>query len=93
VVLGLGARVVIEGFEANNDRLLIETLAGDDVIEATGLTAGSIQLTADGGSGNDILLGGAGDDTLLGGDGDDILIGGPGNDILDGGAGNNVLIQ
>ncbi len=92
-VLGLGAAVFIDNFEAGLDRLFINGLAGDDVIEASGLTAGSIALTADGGDGNDILIGGDGDDVLLGGNGDDILIGGPGNDVLDGGAGDNVVIQ
>ena len=35
----------------------------------------AIQLTADGGDGNDVLIGGDGADTLIGGDGDDVLIG------------------
>jgi Ca2+-binding RTX toxin-like protein len=85
--------VNLVGAEAANDRLTVNALDGDDVVEATGVAAGAIQLTADGGSGDDILLGGDGNDTLLGGPGDDVLIGGPGNDILDGGPGSNVLIQ
>jgi Ca2+-binding RTX toxin-like protein len=92
-VTGLAARVNVAGAEAANDRLTLNALAGDDVIDASGLAAGAIQLTADGGDGDDVLIGGASDDTLLGGAGDDVLIGGPGQDILDGGAGNNVLIQ
>ena len=63
------------------------------MIEASGLGAGSIQFTGDGGDGNDILIGGAGNDTLLGGDGDDVLVGGGGIDVLDGGPGDNVVIQ
>ena len=92
-VLGLAARVNITGAEAANDRLTINALAGDDVVDATGLASGAIQLTADGGDGDDVLLGGAGNDVLLGGNGDDVLIGGPGIDILDGGPGNNIIIQ
>ncbi len=92
-VLGLATRLVIEGFEANLDRLVIETLAGDDVVEASGMQAGSIQLVANGGAGDDVLVGGDGNDTLLGGDDDDVLVGGPGLDVLDGGAGSNVVIQ
>ena len=92
-VLGLAARVHIAGAEAANDRLIVNALAGDDVVDASGLAAGAIQLTADGGYGNDVLIGSAGNDTLLGGAGDDVLIGGPGQDILDGGPGNNILIQ
>ncbi len=93
VVNGLASRIVIRGFEAANDRIVINGLAGDDVIEASGLPAGVMQLTANGGAGNDVLIGGAGNDTLLGGDGDDVLIGGLGLDILDGGLGDNILIQ
>jgi Ca2+-binding RTX toxin-like protein len=92
-VLGLAAQVNVTGAEAALDRLVINTLAGDDVVEATGLAVGAIALTADGGAGADVLLGGDGADVLLGGDDDDVLIGGPGQDVLDGGAGDNVVIQ
>ena len=50
-VLGLAAQVNITGAEAANDRLTVNALAGDDVVEASGLAAGAIQLTADGGDG------------------------------------------
>ena len=86
-------RVNITGAEAANDRLTVNALAGDDVVEASGLAAGAIQLTADGGDGDDVLIGGAGNDVLAGGAGDDVLIGGPGLDILDGGPGDNIVIQ
>ena len=92
-VLGLAAQVNIIGAEAANDRLTVNALAGDDVVEASGLAAGAIQLTANGGADNDVLIGGDGNDVLSGGDGDDVLIGGPGLDVLDGGAGDNVIIQ
>ena len=92
-VLGLATQINITGFEAINDRIVINTLAGDDVVEASGLGAGAIQLQADGGPGNDILIGGDGNDVLFGGDGDDVLIGGPGLDVLDGSFGDNVVIQ
>jgi Ca2+-binding RTX toxin-like protein len=91
-VLGLAALVNITGHEAANDRLTLNTLAGDDVVEASGLEA-VIQLIADAGAGDDVLVGSAGADVLFGGDGDDVLLGGPGLDILDGGAGDNVVIQ
>ena len=92
-ILGLATAITITGFEAADDRIVINGLGGNDVIEASGLAAGSIQLTADGGDGDDILVGGSGDDTLLGGEGDDVLDGGPGLDVLDGGPGDNVIIQ
>ena len=63
-MLGLAAQVNITGAEAANDRLTVNALAGDDVVEASGLAAGAIQLTADGGDGDDVLIGGAGNDTL-----------------------------
>jgi Ca2+-binding RTX toxin-like protein len=92
-VLGLPVQVNITGAEAARDMLLISTLAGDDVVDASGLAADSIQHAADGGADDDVLIGGAGVDLLHGGDGDDVLIGGPGVDMLDGGEGDNILIQ
>src|SRR5690606_1953703 len=92
-VLGLPTQINITGFEAANDRLVINALGGDDVIEGSGVGAGSIQLTFNGGADDDVLIGGDGNDVLLGGDGDDVLLGGLGLDILDGGTGDNVVIQ
>jgi len=92
-VLGLAAQVNITGAEAANDRLTVNALAGDDVIEASGLAVGAIQLTANGGDDDDVLVGGDGNDTLLGGSGDDVLVGGAGLDILDGGDGDDIEIQ
>src|SRR3954470_4141703 len=92
-VNGLAALISVSGAIATNDRLTVNALAGDDVVDASGLAAGSILLTADGGDNDDVLIGGGGDDTLLGGAGDDVLIGGPGADILDGGPGDNVVLD
>jgi len=92
-VLGLRARVGITGAGATTDRLTVNALAGDDIVDASSLAASAIRLTADGGNGDDVLLGGAGPDTLLGGAGDDVLIGGAGADILDGGTGDNVVLD
>jgi Ca2+-binding RTX toxin-like protein len=92
-VLGLSATVSVVGSEPALDQLIIRMLAGDDVVEASGLQAGVINLTVDGGPGNDVLIGSAGADVLIGDDGDDVLEGGPGIDVLDGGPGNNTVIQ
>ena len=46
-------------------------LGGDDVIDATSLEADGIQLTMNGGLGDDIFLGSEGDDLINGGDGND----------------------
>ena len=92
-VSGLSARVTASGAIAGSDRLTVNALSADDVLDATGLAAGAALLTLDGGDGDDVLLGGAGNDTLLGGAGDDVLIGGPGTDTIDGGLGDNVVID
>ena len=92
-VTGLAARVDVTHAQAAQDQLAIDALAGDDVVDGSGLAADAIQFHADGGDGNDVLTGGAGADTLLGGAGDDVLNGGPGVDTLDGGPGNNVVNQ
>lgn len=90
-VIGLAAQVNITGANAANDRLVINGGAGDDVIEASGVAAGSIGLTLNGGDGNDVLIGGDGDDILIGGPGDDVLLGGLGNDIFVSDAGDIVI--
>jgi Ca2+-binding RTX toxin-like protein len=92
-VIGLAAQVNIAGGEAANDRLTVSAREGDDVIEASGVAVGAIQLTLDGGAGDDVLIGGAGNDILLGGPGDDVLIGGAGVDTLDGGDGSDIEIE
>jgi Ca2+-binding RTX toxin-like protein len=74
------------------DRIVINGLGGDDVITSSGLSGG-VQLVANGGDGNDVLIGGPENDVLSGGNGDDVLIGGGGQDVLDGGPGGNVVIN
>jgi Ca2+-binding RTX toxin-like protein len=90
-VLGLSSVIEILDFDIGIDKLVINTLGGDDVVDASTLDA-SIVFQADGGEGDDVLLGGAGADTLLGGLGDDVLIGGLGVDNLNGGLGDNIII-
>ena len=75
------------------DALRIEALAGNDVVEASQLTAGVLRYSASGGDGNDVLIGSAGDDTLQGDNGNDVLVGGLGIDALDGGPGANIVVQ
>jgi Ca2+-binding RTX toxin-like protein len=92
-VQGLAATVHIAGADPASDRVTINAKAGDDLVNASHLAAGVIQLTADGGDGDDVLVGSAGDDILVGDAGDDIVIGGPGQDALDGGPGDNTVVQ
>jgi Ca2+-binding RTX toxin-like protein len=91
-VAGLATTVTIAGSEGANDRLIISTLAGNDVIDASGLQAGTTQLTIDGGAGNDTITGSAGDDLLLGGAGNDLVNGGRGNDVAFLGSGNDTFV-
>jgi hypothetical protein len=92
-LVGLAAQINIVGAEPANDRLTVNMLAGDDTLEASGLSAAAIALTGDGGDDDDVLIGGDGPDTLFGGNGDDVLLGGLGIDVLDGGPGDDVEIQ
>jgi Ca2+-binding RTX toxin-like protein len=82
--------VTISNFDAT-DRLVVNGLGGDDTISAAGLGT-AMQLTENGGDGDDVLVGSAGADVLLGGAGNDVLIGNGGLDVLDGGTGSNTLI-
>jgi Ca2+-binding RTX toxin-like protein len=92
-VVGLSAQIDVTGASATNDRVTVVALSGDDVVDASGVAAGTALLSIDGRDGDDLLVGGQGNDVISGGDGDDILIGGPGADTLDGGTGDNVLID
>ena len=91
-VTGLPTSVAIAGAEIANDQLVINTLAGNDVINAGGLSAETIQLTIDGGAGNDSITGSQGSDILIGGDGNDTVIGGRGNDVAFLGSGDDKFI-
>ena len=62
------------GFEAAG----VTGTAGDDVLDAGGLTAGPVTLL--GLAGNDTLVGGSGNDLLTDGDGANVIYGGDGND-------------
>ena len=90
-VTGLPARVRLTGTEPGGDRLEVNGLGGDDTIDSSGLSAARLQVRADGGAGNDVLLGGDGDDVLSGGDGADVIFAGSGDNVAFGGAGDDVL--
>ena len=63
-VAGLPAQVSVSGADPGNDRLTVNALAGDDVVDASELHAGAVLLTLNGGDGDDVLIGGDGNDTL-----------------------------
>jgi len=91
-VAGLFTLVTVQGSEGNQDGLAVDTLGGNDNVNASGLAAGVVQLTVDGGTGNDIIVGSAGADRLLGGDGNDVVTGGRGDDEAFLGAGNDIFV-
>jgi Ca2+-binding RTX toxin-like protein len=74
------------------ENLVVNAGGGDDVITAGNGLANLIQLTIDGGAGNDTITGGDGNDTLLGGDGNDTVTGGRGNDNAQLGTGDDTFV-
>jgi len=93
--------VKLSGTMASGASLTLTNLADGTVVDASGMTAGGVNVgfeagatsarNVKGGAGNDTLVGGNGNDTLIGGAGNDSITGGAGNDSLDGGAGNDTL--
>jgi Ca2+-binding RTX toxin-like protein len=81
-VFGLQATTNIFFTEQANDRLTLNGLGGDDVIDASSLEAGVVQLTMNGGLGADVFLGSEGDDLINGGDGNDVAFMGAGDDTF-----------
>ena len=75
-----------------SERIELNANGGDDTISATGDLASLIQLSLDGGAGNDSIGGGNGIDTLFGGDGNDTVDGNQGNDVAFLGAGDDVFV-
>src|SRR5207248_11713244 len=74
------------------ENLVVNLNGGDDTFTAGNGLAPLIQISVDGGAGNDTITGGDGADRLTGGDGNDLIVGGRGNDVLLGGAGDDALV-
>src|SRR5882724_11078699 len=74
------------------ENFVLNMNGGDDVFTAGNGLASLINLTIDGGTGNDTITGGDGNDTLFGGDGNDVINGGRGNDLAVLGAGNDTFV-
>jgi trimeric autotransporter adhesin len=77
---------------ANVETIVINAKGGNDTIIGANGLAGLVNLTIDGGAGNDTIVGGDGTDLLLGGDDNDVVTGGKGNDVAGLGAGNDTFI-
>ncbi len=73
------------------EKAVVNLNGGDDHFSATGNLAALVQVTVDGGAGNDTLLGSNGADTLMGGDGNDFIDGQQGNDTILLGAGDDTF--
>ncbi|MFN0138091.1 MAG: calcium-binding protein [Phycisphaerae bacterium] len=73
------------------ERLTLNMNAGNDSLACTGNLAALIQITADGGAGDDRLLGSNGADLLTGGDDDDFIDGQQGSDVAFLGAGDDTF--
>ncbi|MCG3128074.1 MAG: hypothetical protein CHACPFDD_02948 [Phycisphaerae bacterium] len=73
------------------EQLVLNAQGGDDSLACTGNLAALIQITADGGAGDDALLGSNGADVLMGGDDDDFIDGQQGNDTVLMGAGDDTF--
>jgi Ca2+-binding RTX toxin-like protein len=73
------------------ENLVLNANGGDDSFSATGNLAPLIQITVDGGTGNDTLLGSNGNDLLIGGDGNDFVDGQQGSDVALLGAGDDTF--
>jgi Ca2+-binding RTX toxin-like protein len=102
-VFGLHTAVNVFFQEQADDRLTLNALGGDDVVDATSLEADGIQLTINGGLGTDFMIGSEGDDLINGGDGNDTALMGAGddtfvwnpgddNDIIEGQAGFDTMV-
>jgi Ca2+-binding RTX toxin-like protein len=76
----------------NSEALFVESLAGNDTLNAGLGLAALTQLTLDGGAGNDALNGGDGDDTLRGGSENDAIDGNGGADTALMGAGDDTFV-
>jgi Ca2+-binding RTX toxin-like protein len=74
------------------ENLVLNANGGNDIITAGNGLAGLIQLTIDGGAGDDTITGGDGNDFLIGGDGNDVITGGRGSDTALLGAGDDRFV-
>ena len=102
-IAGLTAAITVIGAEPSLDELVIDAGGGADIIDASAVQAGAMELTLMGGPDDDTLIGGGGNDLLLGGQGNDTMFGGPGDDtfvwnpgdgsdIIEGQAGQDTLL-
>jgi Ca2+-binding RTX toxin-like protein len=73
------------------ENLVLNMNGGTDTFTGSNGLATLIQITVDGGTGNDTITGGDGADLLIGGDGNDVVTGGRGNDTAFLGTGDDTF--
>jgi Ca2+-binding RTX toxin-like protein len=91
-VTGLAATVRLHHSEEAHDTLVIKGRGGADAIDSAKLRRDAVQLTADGGRDEDVLVGGRRGETFLGGGADDAIFGNGGADTVDTGAGDDIAL-
>lgn len=77
--------------ETDATKVTVNTGDGDDVVFVSDQQTVGVDLSINGGEGNDTLGGSNGNDEILGEVGDDTFFGGSGGDTLDGGVGNDTI--
>lgn len=92
-ISGAGPAIQIRNSEGALDALMVYGVDGNDRIDASGLAAGLIRLTVEGGPGNDIITGSRGADSIVAGEGDDTIVWQLGTpaDLIGGEAGTDTL--
>jgi Ca2+-binding RTX toxin-like protein len=90
-VIGMPSHLQAKNSEGQHDTLDINSLGGNDVITASTLAAGIVNLQIHSGAGNDDVFGSQGADSIVTETGDDFVCGDNGNDFANLGAGNDVF--
>jgi Ca2+-binding RTX toxin-like protein len=90
-VTGLAAQVTVANADAT-DVVFIDGQGGNDVINASTLAGGHVDLRLNGAAGNDLITGSKGNDLLNGGTGNDTIAGGKGVDTVNLGDGNDLFV-
>jgi Ca2+-binding RTX toxin-like protein len=87
-----GLMVAVTGAQAPTDELRLNSLGGDDTIDARGLAADAMRFIAEAGAGADTVHGSRGPDIVLADDGADLVDGNQGADLALLGAGDDRFV-